>query len=32
MVMAMWDQITGIQYGKIEGPEGWSVKIGEYTE
>lgn len=28
----VWDQITGIQYGKIEGPEGWSVKIGEYTE
>jgi branched-chain amino acid aminotransferase len=22
-----WDNITGIQYGKIEGPEGWCVKI-----
>jgi branched-chain amino acid aminotransferase len=22
-----WDEITGIQYGKIEGPEGWSVKV-----
>ena len=20
----MWDEITGIQYGKTEGPEGWS--------
>jgi branched-chain amino acid aminotransferase len=23
----IWDEITGIQYGKIEGPEGWSVKV-----
>lgn len=23
----VWDTITGIQYGKVEGPEGWSVKI-----
>lgn len=23
----VWDEITGIQYGKIEGPEGWSLKI-----
>lgn len=23
----VWDEITGIQYGKIEGPEGWSVQI-----
>jgi branched-chain amino acid aminotransferase len=22
-----WDAITGIQYGKSEGPHGWSVKI-----
>lgn len=23
----VWDEITGIQYGLIEGPPGWSVKI-----
>lgn len=23
----VWDEITGIQYGKIEGPEGWSVTV-----
>jgi branched-chain amino acid aminotransferase len=23
----VWDEITGIQYGKIEGPPGWSVKV-----
>jgi len=23
----VWDEITSIQYGKMEGPEGWSVKI-----
>mmetsp|Transcript_2219 Transcript_2219/g.3393 ORF Transcript_2219/g.3393 Transcript_2219/m.3393 type:complete len:398 (+) Transcript_2219:142-1335(+) len=23
----IWDTITGIQYGKIDGPEGWSFKI-----
>mmetsp|Transcript_39345 Transcript_39345/g.95217 ORF Transcript_39345/g.95217 Transcript_39345/m.95217 type:complete len:390 (+) Transcript_39345:83-1252(+) len=23
----VWDEITGIQYGKIEGPEGWSVVV-----
>jgi branched-chain amino acid aminotransferase len=23
----IWDEITGIQYGKIEGPEGWSIKV-----
>mmetsp|Transcript_43342 Transcript_43342/g.63612 ORF Transcript_43342/g.63612 Transcript_43342/m.63612 type:complete len:342 (+) Transcript_43342:318-1343(+) len=23
----VWDQITGIQYGRINGPEGWSVEI-----
>ena len=23
----VWDEITSIQYGKTEGPEGWSVKI-----
>lgn len=23
----IWDQITGIQYGKIEGPEGWNIKL-----
>ena len=23
----VWDEITSIQYGKIDGPEGWSVVI-----
>ena len=23
----LWDEITGIQYGKIEGPKGWSVTL-----
>lgn len=23
----VWDEITDIQYGKVEGPQGWSVKI-----
>jgi branched-chain amino acid aminotransferase len=23
----VWDEITGIQYGKIEGPPGWGVKV-----
>jgi branched-chain amino acid aminotransferase len=23
----VWDEITGIQYGKKEGPDGWSVEI-----
>jgi branched-chain amino acid aminotransferase len=28
----IWDAITGIQYGKTQGPEGWSVTIGEISE
>lgn len=23
----VWDEITGIQYGKMDGPDGWSVKL-----
>ena len=23
----IWDEITGIQYGKIAGPPGWSIKL-----
>ena len=25
--MRLWDDITGIQYGKVQGPEGWSVIV-----
>jgi branched-chain amino acid aminotransferase len=28
----IWDAITGIQYGRIEGPTGWSVTIGEFSD
>ena len=27
LTQRMWDKITGIQYGKIEGPPGWNVKV-----
>lgn len=27
LTQRIWDEITGIQYGKIEGPAGWSHKI-----
>ena len=23
----LYDQLTGIQWGRVEGPEGWSVKV-----
>jgi len=23
----IWNSITSIQYGKVEGPEGWAIKI-----
>ena len=26
---AAYDTLTGIQWGRIEGPEGWSVEIGK---
>jgi branched-chain amino acid aminotransferase len=29
MTKRIWDEITGIQYGKNEGPAGWSVKVDE---
>lgn len=27
LTQRVWDAITGIQYGSIEGPEGWSVLV-----
>jgi branched-chain amino acid aminotransferase len=30
LTQRIWDEITGIQYGKIEGPEGWSIPIGDH--
>ena len=27
MAKRVWNEITGIQYGKIEGPPGWSVIV-----
>jgi branched-chain amino acid aminotransferase len=27
LTQKIWDQITGIQYGKVEGPPGWSVPV-----
>jgi branched-chain amino acid aminotransferase len=27
LTQRIWDTITGIQYGTVEGPEGWSVSI-----
>jgi branched-chain amino acid aminotransferase len=26
MTKKVWNKLTGIQYGKIEGPSGWSIK------
>ena len=27
LTQRVWDKITGIQYGKVEGPPGWSVEV-----
>jgi branched-chain amino acid aminotransferase len=27
LTQKLWNVLTGIQYGKIQGPEGWSVRI-----
>lgn len=27
LTQRIWDEITGIQYGKRPGPDGWSVKL-----
>jgi branched-chain amino acid aminotransferase len=27
LTQKLWDVLTGIQYGKVPGPEGWSVKV-----
>ena len=27
LTQRVWDTITGIQYGKIDGPEGWSIVL-----
>lgn len=28
----IWNEMTGIQYGKIKGPNGWVVRIGDAVE
>eukprot|EP00565_Helicotheca_tamesis_P004032 CAMPEP_0185732720 /NCGR_PEP_ID=MMETSP1171-20130828/17299_1 /TAXON_ID=374046 /ORGANISM="Helicotheca tamensis, Strain CCMP826" /LENGTH=420 /DNA_ID=CAMNT_0028402287 /DNA_START=174 /DNA_END=1436 /DNA_ORIENTATION=+ len=27
LTQRVWDELTAIQYGKMDGPEGWSVKV-----
>jgi len=27
VTLHVWDEVTGIQYGVVEGPPGWSVKV-----
>ncbi len=29
LTQRLWDTITGIQVGRVEGPEGWSVVVPE---
>ena len=31
LTQRVWDEVTGIQYGKTEGPPGWSVKVEAKT-